>query len=123
MHRLPISAQWGRGWWGRANAKGMQLVVRERSFELSYPLPGGRFLSTKWYCRASDALMTMGQGWFLPPKIKRDCIMLSIPAIKNARERQEILLAARPPRSGLGEAWQALVACGVRASGGGPVPD
>ncbi|MEO8745083.1 MAG: hypothetical protein ABI455_07410 [Candidatus Dormiibacterota bacterium] len=43
VYRTPISPQWGRGWWGRGNAKGMRLVVREHSFELSYPFPGGRF--------------------------------------------------------------------------------
>ena len=56
VYRAPISAQWGRGWSGRGNAKGMQLVVREHSFELSYPFPGGSLLSTEWYCRAGDAV-------------------------------------------------------------------
>jgi hypothetical protein len=120
IHRMPISAQWARGWWGRGNAKGIQLVVREHSFELAYPFPGGHFLSTEWFCRAADALMSVDRGRFLPPKVQRDCIVLSIPAIDNTGDRQEILLAPRPPRNDLREAWDALVACGVHASGDAP---
>lgn len=122
-YRAPISAQWGRGWWGRGNAKGMQLVVHEHSFEISYPFPGGSFLSTEWYCRASDAWMKMGSGRFLPPVVARDCIVLSIPAIDKPEERQEILLASRPPRHNLRGAWDALVACGVQATGHPPATD
>ena len=120
VYRTAVSAQWGRGWWGRGNAKGMQLVVRTNSFELSYPFPGGRFLSTEWYCRASDAQMRMGQGRFLPPRIKRDCIVLSIPSIDNPNDRQEILLSSVPPWHYLPASWDALVTCGVRASGDPP---
>lgn len=120
VFRTPISAQWGRGWWGRGHAKGMHLVVRENSFELSYPFPGGRFLSTEWFCRARDAGMKVGQGSFLPPRVKRDCIALSIPGIDKADVQQEILLASRPPRDDLRAAWDALVTCGVQASGEPP---
>ncbi len=49
VYRTPISAQWSRGWWGRGNAKGMRQLVRENSFELSYPFPGGSLLTTEWY--------------------------------------------------------------------------
>lgn len=119
--RMPISAQWGRGWWGRGNAKGMQLITREHSFELTYPFSGGHFLSTEWFCRAGDARMSVARGRFLPPRIQRDCIVLSIPAINNTGDRQEILVTARPPHSDLREAWDALVACGVHASGHAPV--
>lgn len=66
--------------------------------------------------------MTMGLGrWgFLPYRIKRDCIVLMIPAIDNPTERQEILLSSLPPGRYLGAVWEALVACGVQASGNLP---
>jgi hypothetical protein len=118
VYTSPISAQWGRGWWARGNAKGMRLVVRERSFELSFPFPGGSFLATEWYCRGKDARMKMGRGNFLPPWVKRDCIVLSIPAIDEASAEQEILISSVPPwRHDLRAAWDALAACGVQASG------
>jgi len=118
VYRTPISAQWDRGWRGRGNAKGMRLVVRLSSFELSYPFPGGTLLSTEWYCWGKDARMKMGQGNFLPPWVKRDCIVLSIPSIDSANEVQEILLSSTPPfRHDLSTAWDALVACGVQATG------
>jgi hypothetical protein len=120
VYRTPISAQWSRGWWGRGNAKGMQLVVHERSFELSYQFPGGSLFSTEWYCRGSDAEMKTGKGNFLPPLIKRDCIALSIPAIDHSENRQEILLASRPMRNDLRSTWEALAACGVRTVGDAP---
>jgi len=120
VHRTPISAQWGRGWWGRGNVKGMQLVVRDHSFELSYPFPGGSFLTSEWYCRARDGRMKMGVGRFLPPRIKRACIVLSIPSLDNPDDRQEILLTSRPPRNDLRGAWDALLASGVVASGDPP---
>lgn len=120
VYRTPISAQWDRGLWGRGNAKGMHLVVRQHAFELSYPFPGGSLLTTEWYCRGSDAQMKMGQGRFLPPRIKRDCIVISIPAIDNPNERQEILLSSLPPRRDLGAAWDALASCGVPTSGKPP---
>ena len=121
VYRTPISAQWSRGWWGRGNAKGMRLLVRENSFELSYPFPGGSMLTTEWYCRGKDARMKVGQGNFLPPKVKRDCIVLSIPSIDNASAEQEILLSSTPPsRDDLSAAWDALVAWGVEASGDPP---
>lgn len=120
VHRTAISAQWGRGWWGRGNVKGMQLVARTNSFELSYSFPGGSFLSTEWYCRGGDAQMKMGQGRFLPPRAKRDCIVLSIPSIDNPDDRQVILLSSVPPWHYLRAAWDALVACGVQASGDPP---
>ena len=120
VYRTPISAQWGRGWWGRGNAKGMHLVVREQSFEVSYPFLGGRFLSEEWFCMAREAPMTMGEGRFLPPRIKRECIVISMPSIDNPGERQEILLSSMPPGRYLRAVWDALVACGVRASGDPP---
>jgi hypothetical protein len=120
VYRTPISAQWRRGWWGRGNAKGMQLVVREHSFELSYAFPGARFLSEEWFCTAPDARMTTGEGRFLPPQINRECIVLSIPSIDNTHERQEILLSSLPPGRRLRAAWDALVVCGVLASGDPP---
>jgi hypothetical protein len=121
VYRTPISAQWGRGWWGRGNAKGMQLVVREHSFELSYSFPGGSFLTTEWYCRGSDARMKVGQGHFLPPWIKRECIVLSIPSIDDASVEQQILISSVPPRRrDLRAAWDALATCGVHASGDPP---
>ena len=121
VYRTPISAQWGRGWAGRANAKGMRLVVRENSFELSYAFPGGSLLTTEWYCWGKDAGMKMGQGNFLPPWVKRDCIVLSIPSIDTANANQEILLSSVPPlRQDLSAVWDALVACGVQASGEPP---
>lgn len=120
VYRTPVSAQWGRGWWGRGNAKGMQLVVHERSFELSYPFPGGGLLSTEWYCRGNDARMKLGTGNFLPPAVKRDCILLSIPAIDDQAKQQEIALASRPTRRDLRSAWEALAACGVEPSSDGP---
>ena len=121
VFRTPISAQWSRGWWGRGHAKEMRLLVRENSFELSYPFPGGSLLTTEWYCRGKDARMKVGQGNFLPPKVKRDCIVLSIPSIDNANAEQEILLSSIPPsRNDLSAAWDALVACGVEASGDPP---
>lgn len=119
VYRAPIGAQWGRGWWGRGNAKGMQLVVREHSFELSYPFPGGSFLTTEWYCRGHDARMKVDQGRFLPPRIKRECIVLSIPSIDDAKVEQKILLSSW--RRELRGAWDALIACGVRASGDSPL--
>jgi len=64
VYRTPISAQWSRGWWGRGNAKGMRLVVRQNSFELSYPFPGGSLLTTEWYCMGKDARMKVGQRIF-----------------------------------------------------------
>src|SRR5207245_11632672 len=97
VFRTPISVQWGRGWWGRGNAKGMRLLVRENSFELSYPFPGGSLLTTEWFCRGRYARMKVGRGNFLPPKVKRDCIVLSIPSIDNANAEQEILLSSIPP--------------------------
>jgi hypothetical protein len=118
VYRTPISAQWSRGWWGRGNAKGMRLVVREKSFELSYPFPGGSFLTTEWYCWSKDARMKMGLGNFLPPRVKRDCIILSIPSIDEPNAEQEILISSVPPlRQDLSAAWDALVVCGVRVSG------
>jgi hypothetical protein len=124
VYRTPISAQWGRGWWGRGNAKGMQLVAREHSFELSYPFPGGSLLTTEWYCRGKDARMKVGQGHFLPPWVKRECIVLSIPTIDGASGEQEILISSAPPlRRDLGAAWDALAACGVHASGDPPTSD
>lgn len=121
VYSSPISAQWGRGWWGRANARGMRLVVRERSLELSFPLPGGSLLATEWYCRGKDARMKMGRGNFLPPWVKRDCIVLSMPAIGDASAEQEIRIASVPPwRHDLRAAWDALAACGVQASGTPP---
>ena len=120
VYRAPISAQWGRRWWGRGNAKGMQLVVREHSFELSYPFPGGSLLTTEWFCRADDAAMKPGHGRFLPPRVERDCIVLSVPSIDNPKIEQEILLSSW--RHELRVAWDALAACGVRASGAPPPP-
>jgi hypothetical protein len=121
VYSTPISAQWGRGWWGRGNAKGMRLVVRQNSFELSYPFPGGSLLTTEWYCWGKDAHMETGRGNFLPPWVKRDCIVLSIPSIGGPNAEQEILLSSVPPlRHDLGTAWDALVACGVQASGDPP---
>jgi hypothetical protein len=121
VYRTPISAQWSRGWWGRGNAKGMRLVVRQNSFELSYPFPGGSLLTTEWYCRGKDARMKVGQRNFLPPYIQRDCIILSVPSIDSANAEQEILLSSTPPlRDDLSAAWDALVACGVEASGDPP---
>jgi hypothetical protein len=121
VYRTPISAQWGRGWAGRGNAQGMRLVVRENSFELSYPFPGGSLLTTEWYCWGKDARMKVGGGNFLPPRVKRDCIVLSIPSIDTANANQEILLSSVPPwRQDLSAAWDALVACGVQASGDPP---
>lgn len=121
VYRTPISARWRRDWWGGGNAKGMRLLVRENSFELSYPFPGGSLLTTEWFCRGKDARMKVGQGNFLPPKVKRDCIVLSIPSIDNANAEQEILLSSIPPsRNDLSATWDALVACGVEASGDPP---
>lgn len=121
VYRTPISAQWSRGWWGRGNAKGMRLVVREKSFELSYPFPGGSFLTTEWYCWGNDARMRMGLGNFLPPRVKRECIILSIPSIDDPNAEQEILISSIPPwRQDLSVAWDALVVCGVHASGDPP---
>lgn len=120
VYRTPISVQWGRGWWGRGNAKGMHLVVREYSFELSYPFPGGRFLSEEWFCMAREARMAMVEGRFLPPRIKRECIVLSIPSIDNPGGRQEIVLSSQPPRRYRRADCDALVACGVQASGEPP---
>jgi len=121
VNRTPISAQWSRGWWGRGNAKGMRLLVREKSFELSYPFPGGSLLTTEWYCRGKDARMKVGQGNFLPPKVKRDCIVLAVPSIDDANAEQEILLSSVPPwRQDLSAAWDALAACGVEVSGDPP---
>jgi len=121
VYRTPISAQWSRGWWGRGNAKGMRLVVRQNSFELSYPFPGGSLLTTEWYCRGKDARMKAGQRNFLPPYVQRDCIILSVPSIDSANVEQEILLSCTPPlRDDLSAAWDALVACGVEASGDPP---
>src|SRR5690348_2749016 len=59
VYRTQVSARWSRGWWGRGNARGMQLVVHEKSFELSYSFPLGRFLSTEWFCRGGDAEMAV----------------------------------------------------------------
>ena len=121
VYRTPISAQWSRGWGGRGNAKGMRLLVREKSFELSYPFPGGSLLTTEWYCRGKDARMKVGQGNFLPPKVKRDCIVLAVPSIDDANAEQEILLSSVPPwRQDLRAAWDALAACGVEVSGDPP---
>jgi len=118
VYRAPISAQWSRGWWGRGNAKGMRLVVREKSFELSYPFPGGSLLTTEWYCWGKDARMKMGLGSFRPPRVKRDCIVLIIPSIDKPNAEQEILISSVPPwRQDLSAACDALVACGVQASG------
>ncbi len=65
--------------------------------------------------------MKVGHANFLPPKVKRDCIVLSIPSIDNANAEQEILLSSIPPsRNDLSAAWDALVACGVEASGDPP---
>ena len=113
VYRTPISAQWGRGWAGRGNAQGIRLVVRENSFELSYPFPGGSLLTTEWYCWGKDARMKMGGGNFLPPRVKRDCIVLSIPSIDTANANQEILLFLR---SALAAGPQCRVgcACGMR---------
>jgi hypothetical protein len=118
VYRTPISPQWGRGRWGRGNAQGMQLVVREQSFELSYPFSGGSFLTTEWYCWGRNTRMEMGKGRFRPPRINRDCIVLSIPPIDDASVKQEILLSSwgRDLRA----AWEALVLCGVQASGDPP---
>ncbi len=62
----------------------------------------------------------MGEGRFLPPRIKRECIVLSIPSIDNTGERQEMLLSSLPPGRYLRAVWDALVACGVQASGDPP---
>ena len=118
VYRAAISPQWDRGWWGRGNAQGMQLVVRDNSFELSYPFPGGSFLTTEWYCWGRDARMKMGEGRFRPPRAKRACIVLSIPSIDDASGKQEILLSSW--RHELRAAWDALAACGVHASGDPP---
>ena len=120
VYRTPISVQWGRGLWGRGNAKGMNLVVRESSFELSYPFPGGSLLTTEWYCFGKDAQMKMGVGLFLPPAIKRDCIALSVPSVDNPHVRQELLLSYSTPNS-LRTAWDALAACGTQAVGEPPI--
>jgi hypothetical protein len=117
-YRAAIFPQWGRGWWGRGNAQGMQLVVREHSFELSYPFQGGRFLTTEWYCWGRDARMKMGEGRFPPPRVKRDCIVLTIPSIDDASSEQEILLSSWQHE--LHGAWGALLACGVHAAGDPP---
>ncbi len=118
-YRTPISAQWGRGLWGRGNAKGIQLVVHQHSFELSYPFPGGSFLTTEWYCWGRETRMKMGMGRFLPPRIKRECIILTIPSIDDPKAEQEILLSHPEPHD-LRAEWDALVACGVSASGDPP---
>jgi hypothetical protein len=121
VYRTAISPQWGRGLWGRGNARGMQLVVREHSFELSYPFRGGSFLSTEWYSWGRDTRMKMGRGRFLPPWISRDCIVLSIPSIDDATKEQEILISSTPPLGrDLRGTWDALVMCGVHASGDPP---
>ena len=120
IYRAPMSAQWSRGWWGRGNASGMELVVHKQSFELSYSFRVGRFLSTEWYCRGRDAEMSVGSGKFLLPVISRNCIVLSIPVIDHPELRQEILLASQPGAQNLHAAWQALSRCGVRSSGDAP---
>ena len=122
-YRTPISAQWGRGWWGRGNAKGIRLVVREHSFELSYAIPTWGLLGTEWCCKGSDARIQVSRGRFLPPKVERSCIALTIPAIDRPDERQEILLASVPPSHVLREAWDALIACGAAAAGEPPAGD
>ena len=118
--RTPVSAQWSRGRWGRGKAKGMQLVVRDRSFELSYPFPTWGLLGTEWYCRGSDARIEVGQGRFLPPKVNRTCVVLSIPSIDRPDARQVILLASPPPSHVLRSAWDALIDSGVAATGTPP---
>ena len=78
-------------------------------------------LTTEWYCRGKDARMKVGQGKFLPPKVKRDCIVLAVPSIDDANAEQEILLSSVPPwRQDLSAAWDALAACGVEVSGDPP---
>ena len=123
LYRTHISAQWSRGWWGRGNFKGMQLVVRERSFELSYPFPTLGLLGTEWYCSAQHARMNTDRGRFLPPKVMRTCVVLSFPSIDNHQERQEILLASVPPSTVLLSAWEAMVRSGVKADGDPPEAD
>ena len=118
VYRAPISAQWGRGWWGRGNAKGMHLVVREHSFELSYPFPGGSLLTTEWFCRAAEATMMMGHGRFLPPRVDRQCIVMTVPSIDNPKAEREILLSSWSRE--LRAAWNALAGCGVRTRGDPP---
>ena len=118
VYRAPISAQWGRGWWGRGNAKGMHLVVREHSFELSYPFPGVSLLTTEWFCRASDATMKLGYGYFLPPRVGRECIVVTIPSIDSPKATQEILLSSWHRK--LRAAWDALASCGVQTLGSPP---
>jgi hypothetical protein len=118
--RFPISAQWARGWWGRGNAKGMQLLVRERSFELSYPFPGGSLLSTEWFCRATESQMKAGRVTALPPQMKRECIVVSFPSIDHPMARQDVLLSAPPSHRDLARIWDALAKAGVQPIGEPP---
>ncbi len=57
--------------------------------------------------------MKMGHSRFLPPRVERECIVLSVPSIDNPQLEQEILLSSW--RRELRAAWDALSACGVRA--------
>ncbi len=72
VYRTPISAQWSRGWWGRGNAKGMRLVVRQNSFELSYPL-------TASSCQSRPLIARTWNRKFSFPLL-RLCEMTSAPA-------------------------------------------
>jgi hypothetical protein len=119
IYRSPVSPQWARNRWERANAKGMELVVREHSFQLPYPFTGGRFLSNEWFYWGKDARIWMGEGDFLPPRVGRKCIVIGMPSIEAPERAQEILVSTWDHR--LREAWDALAHGGVTAVG--PPPD
>jgi hypothetical protein len=113
IYRAPISPQWGR-----RLASGMELVVREHSFEISYPFPGGRFLTQGMYCVSRRARMETGRGRFRPPRLMRDCIVLTVSSDDDAADDQEVRLSSWQHQ--LRPAWDALASSGVVASGPPP---
>jgi hypothetical protein len=101
----------------------MYLVVREHSFEISYPMPYaflGR-VNREWYCVGTRVEMkTMfGVTAFLPPRRTRDVLALTIRSeSRDAEDDETVLVSSWDHR--LGEAWNALQACGVTACGSPP---
>jgi hypothetical protein len=100
----------------------MHLVVREHSFEISYPMPYaflGR-VNREWYCVGTQVEMTVrfGVTAFLPPRRTRDVIALTIRSADDVENEEEVLISSW--EHCLGEAWKALETCGVTP--GGPPP-
>jgi hypothetical protein len=105
------------GRFGPSPGRGLELVVRQASFQVSYRNDLlGRIFGREWYCRASSVTIRR-DSMRVPPGVVKECIIAesSDPTMQVKR------VAIFPlPVGGLEAAWQALVEAGVTADFSAP---